>query len=142
METKTEKLGHKAIRKFTKCITDQLFIFIQQDEELFKEYLDAATESTTQGVNSVLGKMITEAYHLENVGVEAAPKSQLLKKYTRHTVSKKGITDDVPEMLKGDNLFAPKYMTPAKKAKEKPKKKVQQKKPVNYIEETHLFDLE
>jgi len=44
---------------------------------------------------------------LENVGVEAAPKSQLLKKYTRHTVSKKGITDDVPEMLKGDNLFAP-----------------------------------
>jgi len=105
METKTEKLGHKAIRKFTKCITDQLFIFIQQDEELFKEYLEAATESTTQGVNSVLGKMITEAYHLENVGVEAAPKSQLLKKYTRHTVSKKGITDDVPEMLKGDNSF-------------------------------------
>ena len=143
METKTEKLGRKAIHKFTKCITDQLFIFIQQDEELFKEYLEAATESTTQGVNSVLGKMITEAYHLENVGVESAPKSKLLKKYTRHTVisnRKKGITDDVPEMFKGGDLFAA-------HSKAKPKRKVKRKssptkKLASDIVETQLFELE
>ena len=73
----------------------------------------------------------------------AAP--YLLKEIDKRLVIGKladNITDDVPEMLKGDNLFAPKYMTPAKKTKEKPKKKTQQKKPVNYIEETHLFDLE
>jgi hypothetical protein len=142
METKTEKLGRNAIHKFTKCVTDQLLIFIEHDDELLKEYKDAVDESTTQGVNSVLGKMITEAYHLENVGVETAPKSKLLKKYTKHVVSqnkKKGITDEVPEMFKGDDLFAPKHKT---KGKQKGKKKVAKKKSKDEIVETELFELE
>jgi len=142
MVTKTEKLGHKAIHKFTKCITDQLLLFIEQDKDLFKEYQTAAAESTSQGVNSVLGKMITEAYHLENVGVETSPKSKLLKKYTRHIVSqskKKSITDDVPDILKGDDLFAAKNTA---KPKRKDKKKGARKKAADHIVETELFELE
>ena len=42
--------------------------------------------SSAHGVNAVLGKMITEAYDLENLNKETNPESKLLKKYTRHGV--------------------------------------------------------
>ena len=134
MESKTEKLGKKALHKFTKRITDEWFTFIQNDTALMKEYNEAVQESTQQGVNSALGKLITEAYHLDNLGIETKPKSTLLKKYTKHKVQrskKPSSNDNIPEQLKGTNLFA----KPKKQKKTKPGKKPQTKHP----DETGLF---
>jgi hypothetical protein len=137
MESKTEKLGKKALNKFTKRITDEWFTFIQNDTALMKEYNEAVRESTQQGVNSALGKLITEAYHLENLGIETKPKSILLKKYTKHKVQrskKTSSTDDIPEQLKGTNLFA----KPKKRKKTKLGKKPRQQ--TKNMGETGLFE--
>lgn len=133
MSTKAEKLGKKALTKFTKVITDQFFLFLENDAHLLKEYKAAVKEGTQQSVNSVLGKIITDAYHLENIGIENNPECMLLKKYTKHKVQlpkKKLITDDVPERYRGSNLFA----EPKVKEKKPPVKKVSKN-----MEETELF---
>ena len=85
-DLKAEQLGKKVLTRFTRRIVDQVFLFIQNDPELFQEYQDAVRESTSNGVNSVLGRMITEAYDLINLNKEKRPESRLLKKYTRHAV--------------------------------------------------------
>ncbi len=138
MESKTEKLGKKALNKFTKRITDEWFMFIQNDSTLLKEYHEAVKEGTQQGVNSALGKIITEAYHLENLGIETKPDCTLLKKYTKHKVienKKAPISDDVPEQFKGTNLFAK-----PKKSKKVAKTTKKEKKLNKHIEETALFE--
>lgn len=138
MESKTEKLGKKALNKFTKRITDEWFIFIQNDAALLKEYHAAVKESTQQGVNSALGKMITEAYHLENLGIETKPDCTLLKKYTKHKVqlTRKNLSpDEIPEQFKGTNLFAK-----PKKSKKNAKINKKQKNINKHIEETALFE--
>ena len=85
-DLKAEQLGKKVLTRFTRQIVDQVFLFIQNDPELLQEYQDVVRESTPTGVNSVLGRMITEAYDLINLNKEKRPQSRLLKKYTRHAV--------------------------------------------------------
>lgn len=85
-DLKAEQLGKKVLTRFTRRIVDQVFLFIQNDPELLREYQEVVRESTPNGVNSVLGRMITEAYDLINLNKEKRPESRLLKKYTRHAV--------------------------------------------------------
>ena len=85
-DLKTEKLGKKLLSRFTRQLTDQVFLFLQQDPELYEEYQALVRDSSPNGVNSVLGRMITEAYDLVNLNKETHPQSPLLKKYTRHAV--------------------------------------------------------
>lgn len=85
-DLKAEQLGKKVLTRFTRRIVDEVFLFIQNDPELLQEYQDVVRESTPNGVNSVLGRMITEAYDLINLNKEKRPESTLLKKYTRHAV--------------------------------------------------------
>ncbi len=83
---KAEKLGKKVLTLFTQRITDEIFLFMQRNPELLKEYQEAVKSSSAHGVNAVIGKMITEAYDLENLNKETNPDCPLLKKYTRHGV--------------------------------------------------------
>ena len=78
-DLKTEKLGKKLLSRFTRQLTDQVFLFLQQDPELYQEYQALVRESSSNGVNSVLGRMITEAYDLVNLNKETHPQSPLLK---------------------------------------------------------------
>ena len=81
-----ERLGRKAITAFTKRLTDEIFLFIERDPALLKEYKEAVKTYSAHSVNATLGKMIAEAYGLGNLQKESNPDSALLKRYTRHYV--------------------------------------------------------
>lgn len=123
-DLKTEKLGKKLLSRFTRQLTDQVFLFLQQDPELYEEYQALVRDSSPNGVNSVLGRMITEAYDLVNLNKETHPQSPLLKKYTRHAVRwEKEDLEVQKKVLYGDrDLFTPQ---PSKSGEERksPKKK-------------------
>lgn len=108
-DLKTEKLGKKLLSRFTRQLTDQVFLFLQQDPELYQEYQALVRESSSNGVNSVLGRMITEAYDLVNLNKETHPQSPLLKKYTRHAIRwEKEDLEVQKKVLYGDrDLFTP-----------------------------------
>lgn len=64
---KIERLGRKAITAFTKRLTDEIFLFIERDPALLKEYKEAVKTYSAHSVNATLGKMIAEAYGLGNL---------------------------------------------------------------------------
>jgi hypothetical protein len=85
-DRKAEKLGRKVINAFTRRITDEIFLFLERDPELVKEYRAAVKKYSAHSVNAALGKMISEAYGLGNLSKETKPDCPLLKRYTRHYV--------------------------------------------------------
>ena len=121
-DLKTEQLGKKVLTRFTRRIVDQVFLFIQNDPELLREYQEVVRESTPNGVNSVLGRMITEAYDLINLNKEKRPESRLLKKYTRHAVrwEKEDMKNKKKVMYGDQNLFS---LKPVQEKKEKKPRK-------------------
>lgn len=104
---KAERLGKKLLNRFTRRITDEIFLFLEKDPELYQEYQKVLEESSQSSVNSVLGKIITEAYDLENLNKETHPESKLLKKYTRHGVRWEKAASQVRKkvLYGGENLF-------------------------------------
>lgn len=121
-DLKAEQLGKKVLTRFTRRIVDQVFLFIQDDPELLREYQEVVRESTPNGVNSVLGRMITEAYDLINLNKEKRPKSRLLKKYTRHAVrwEKEDLQLQKKVMYGDQDLFS---LKPVQEKKEKKPRK-------------------
>lgn len=122
-DLKAEQLGKKVLTRFTRRIVDQVFLFIQDDPELLREYQEVVRESTPNGVNSVLGRMITEAYDLINLNKEKRPESRLLKKYTRHAVrwEKEDLQLQKKVMYGDQDLFSLKPVQ--EKKKKKPRKR-------------------
>lgn len=121
-DLKADQLGKKVLIRFTRRIVDQVFLFIQDDPELLREYQEVVRESTPNGVNSVLGRMITEAYDLINLNKEKRPESRLLKKYTRHAVrwEKEDLQLQKKVMYGDQNLFS---LKPVQEKKEKKPRK-------------------
>lgn len=69
----------------TEDITDRVFLMIQKNPQLYREYQDLiATGTSKQGLNARLGKKIREYFCLQNVGRCHNPKSRLIKSYERH----------------------------------------------------------
>lgn len=127
-DLKAEQLGKKVLTRFTRQIVDQVFQFIENDPELLQEYQDVVRESTPNGVNSVLGRMITEAYDLINLNKEKRPRSGLLKKYTRHAVrwEKEDLQLQKKVMYGDQDLFS---LKPAPEKPEKKEKKARKRGP-------------
>ena len=121
-DLKAEQLGKKGLTRFTRRIVDQVFLFIQDDPELLREYQEVVRESTPNGVNAVLGRMITEAYDLINLNKEKRPESRLLKKYTRHAVrwEKEDLQLQKKVMYGDQDLFS---LKPVQEKKEKKPRK-------------------
>lgn len=64
--------------KFEKEITDQIFLFIENDKELLNQYHDVFSEN--ENVNETIPKMIANRYGLEKNGVKVnEPKSKLIQ---------------------------------------------------------------
>ncbi|RWX44860.1 hypothetical protein H206_01292 [Candidatus Electrothrix aarhusensis] len=61
-----KEIAEVAIQKMNKKITNELFLIIQNDRELMKEYLRAVENSTLETVNQTIGKEIKKAYGLVN----------------------------------------------------------------------------
>ena len=82
---------NRVIKEFTLNITDNVFLYIQNDEELRDLYLDAISASDRKTINSLLGKAIANRFEVDNVlddegeTVKGEPTNFLIKtKYTKH----------------------------------------------------------
>lgn len=89
---KSSEFAEFALKKFTEKITDQLFLFIQEDEQLLQEYLDTISEHGRHSVNLTIGNRVVSFFGLKNMKDPAThkdltgePKSFLIKtEYTKH----------------------------------------------------------
>ncbi len=75
----------KALKNFTKEITDIFFCYIENDRELFQDYLQViGRQGDLDSTNMALGKGIKEQFELENDDECSNPKSRLIRSYTEH----------------------------------------------------------
>lgn len=77
--------AEKVVRDFVRNITDHVFLNIQHNESLMREYQTAVNESSLQVVNQAIGKKVKDLLRLQNDGISCEPKSWLIKDFTQHT---------------------------------------------------------
>ena len=75
----------KALKQFTKEITDIFFCYIENDRELLGDYLRViGRDDTLDNTNMKLGAAVKEWFNLKNGLENKAPNSKLIKSYTEH----------------------------------------------------------
>ncbi len=82
----------EALEKFTKEITDQFFLFIENDRELFQKYLKViGRASNLDQTNITFGKRVKDYFSLGNIEDEnnkpvecKTPRSKIITSYTEH----------------------------------------------------------
>lgn len=79
-----EEIAIKAIKILNDRITDEIFLIIQHDGNLMREYLRAVENIGLDKVNQTIGKMVKESYRLENSNRDFKPKSTLIKSFQKH----------------------------------------------------------
>jgi len=79
----------QVVDNFIHDITDYLFLSIEHDDALMREYMTNANRFGAQQLNMAIGMKITERLSLENDGENNNPKSKLIKGYTYHKRGKK-----------------------------------------------------
>jgi hypothetical protein len=73
-----EKFAKEAIAKFNERITDEIFLFIQNDRILMQKYLRTVEKHTLDKTNQKIGKQIKDLYNFINIGRENSPSSTLI----------------------------------------------------------------
>ncbi len=76
-----KEIASAAIAKFNEKITDEIFLTIQNDKDLMREYLRAISDSNLDTVNMTIGKAVKAAYGLTDNGESGKPKSTLIKSF-------------------------------------------------------------
>ena len=78
-----QEIAKKAVSKMNKRITNEIFLIIQNDRDLMKEYLGAVENNTLQTVNQTIGLEVKNAYELVNINErEDNPSCTLLQSHT------------------------------------------------------------
>lgn len=73
---------NEVLDRFSKEITDQVFLMIQDDRDLMQGYLAAVSDQDLGTVNRAIGKAVKERYRLENLPTrETEPVSTLIKSH-------------------------------------------------------------
>lgn len=76
-----EALADEAISQLNKRITDEIFMIIQNDRNLMKQYIKLAEEHTHEVVNRSIGKRVKKEYNLSNQERGKSPTSTLIDSY-------------------------------------------------------------
>jgi spore maturation protein SpmA len=76
--------AEQIVCNFIHAITDHVFLSIEQDDDVMREYMTNVNRYGLDAVNMAIGLKIKEALNLENNGENTSPKSRLIKKYTFH----------------------------------------------------------
>lgn len=81
-----EKFIQKVLEKFTKQITDQVFLMIQNDRDLYIEYCNQCHSQDKNKLNRDLEKAVKEYFDLVNLNEAKLEevKSVLITSYTKH----------------------------------------------------------
>ena len=74
------------VKNFVRNITDHVFMAIQNDEELMRDYQTNVNRYGLDTLNIAIGKKIKTLLDLDDDGVNDKPKSHLIKVYTYHKV--------------------------------------------------------
>lgn len=83
--TPLQNFEEKALRQFTKEITDLFFLYIENDKSLMHDYLRViGRDSDLNITNKALGKAVKEHFHLNDGTKNSKPKSKLIESYTEH----------------------------------------------------------
>jgi hypothetical protein len=61
------EIAEEAIRRMNKRITNEIFLTIQNDRDLMKEYLRAVQDNGLDVVNQTIGKRVKTSYNLVNM---------------------------------------------------------------------------
>lgn len=61
------EIADEAIRRMNKRITNEIFLTIQNDRDLMKEYLRTIQDSGLDFVNQAIGRRVKGSYNLVNV---------------------------------------------------------------------------
>jgi hypothetical protein len=77
--------AEKVLNMFSKEITDQVFLMIENDKDLLQEYLRLVSDHKLDTVNQLIGKMVKIKYNLDNATREDNPKSKLIKSHQEFT---------------------------------------------------------
>lgn len=90
----TNEFNNKVIERFSAEMTDKIFQYIIENNDLMDQYLDLVAEKGRKTVNAQLGKAIKVRFDVENleeddVTIKGNPKCVLIKtKYTKHEPKK------------------------------------------------------
>ena len=76
--------AEQVVNNFIKEITDHVFLAIERDDDVMREYMTNVNRYGLDAVNMSIGKKIREMLNLENDGENPRPKSRLIKSYTFH----------------------------------------------------------
>ena len=81
----------EVLEKFTREITDQFFLFIENDKDLFQKYLRViGRKGNLDQTNLQLGKKLKKYFYLDDIEENnkpvkcKTPKSKLITQYTEH----------------------------------------------------------
>ena len=77
-------VAEEAIRRMNQRITNEIFLIIQNDRDLMKEYLRAVETNGLNTVNQTVGKEVKNAYGLVNMdNREDNPSCTLIQSHTK-----------------------------------------------------------
>jgi hypothetical protein len=76
--------AEQVVDRFIRDITDHLFLSIERDDDLMRDYMLNVDLYTLDSLNRAIGKKIKEKLSLENREENNSPKSRLIKSYTYH----------------------------------------------------------
>jgi hypothetical protein len=80
----SDEYAEKVILDFMRNITDHVFLNIQSNEKLMREYQTRVNENSLLSVNQTIGLKVKEIFDLEDDGECNTPKSWLIKTFTFH----------------------------------------------------------
>jgi len=87
-----EQFMKKALNQFIEDVTDKIFLMIQNDNKLMREYLDLLNRHKENidldTLNRNIGKYIKNHLNLGNMDECKNPKSTLIRTFTRHKIVK------------------------------------------------------
>jgi hypothetical protein len=72
------------VKGFIRDITDHLFLSIQHNDELMREYMTNVNRYGLETLNMAIGDKVKTLLNLENDGINDKPKSNLIKTYSYH----------------------------------------------------------
>ena len=79
-----EDFKDDVLKRFTRELADQLFLYIERDRDLMHEYLAIlGKENGTDETNQVLVLALKKYFGLNEEGENHSPKSVILSSYTR-----------------------------------------------------------
>jgi hypothetical protein len=88
-KTPLQSFEDKALKQFTKEITDIFFLYIENDPELMHDYLRLiGREGNLDTTNMKLGRAVKSWFHLDDIKETPANLSLLIESYMEHKKGK------------------------------------------------------